>query len=203
MNDDEILVADECNHRIQQFNVQTGNFVKCFGKSGTGDGEFKIPSSVCIRSEGDFIAVAEYVNSRVQVLTMDGELVLKFGDSGSERLDNPLGCVCHENKFFVTDSNNNCVKVFDGSGKFLYKFGGKGNGDGQFFEPMGLCIDKYGNVLVCDSMNHRIQQFTLEGTFTGKTSANLELQWPWGVATMPDGRVLISDWLAKEVYILK
>ena len=32
LNGDEILVADECNHRIQQLNVQTGNFVKSFGK---------------------------------------------------------------------------------------------------------------------------------------------------------------------------
>ena len=36
LNDDNILVADEVNHRIQQFNVQTGNFVKSFGKKGTG-----------------------------------------------------------------------------------------------------------------------------------------------------------------------
>ena len=203
LNDNEILVADEGNYRIHQFNVQTGTFVKCFGKEGTGDGEFKSPTSVCIRSEGHFVVVAEYNNSRVQVLTMDGEPVLKFGDSGSEKLDEPTGCVCHENKFIVTDKGNNCVKVFDGSGKFLYKFGEKGNADGQFDMPWGLCIDKYGNVLVCDGWNDRIQQFTLEGTFTGKTSANVKLQLPWGVATMPDDRVLISDYDAKEVYILK
>ena len=41
LNDDEILVADDGNHPIQQFNVQTGNFVKSFGRKGTGDGEFK------------------------------------------------------------------------------------------------------------------------------------------------------------------
>ena len=203
LNDDEILVADALNHRIQQFNVQTGNFVKCFGKKGTGDGEFQNPSSVCIRSEGDFVVVAEFVNSRVQVLTLDGEPVLKFGDSGSEELDQPIGCVCHENKFIVTDKGNNCVKVFDGSGKFLYKIGEGGNADGQFKVPVGLCIDKYGNVLAADRLNHRIQQFTLEGTFIGKTSANVKLQLPWGVGTMPDDRVLISDYHAKEVYILK
>ena len=203
LNDDEILVADECNHRIQQFNVQTGNFVKCFGKKGTGDGELKNPVSVCIRSEGNFVVVADCFNSRVQVLTVDGEPVLKFGDSGSERLDHPIGCVCRENKFIVTDYRNNCVKVFDGSGKFLYKFGEKGNADGQFIQPWGLCIDKYGNVLVCDWCNHRIQQFTLEGTFTGKTSSNVKLERPWGVATLADDRVLISDHHAKEVYILK
>ena len=203
LNDDEILVADQWNHRIQRFNVQTGTFVKCFGRKGTGDGEFESPISVCIRSEGHFVVVAEYNNRRVQVLTMDGEPVLKFGDSGSEKLDYPISCVCHENKFIVSDIGNNCVKVFDGSGKFLYKFGEKGNADGQLRKPYGLCIDKYGNVLVCDARNYRIQQFTLEGTFTGKTSTNLKLQCPWGIATMPDDRVFISDHTAKEVYILK
>ena len=107
-NDDEILVADECNHRIQQLNVQTGNFVKSFGKQGSGDGEFKIPTSVCISSDGCFIVVAEYENSRIQVFTMDGEPVFKFGDSGPERLDNPLVCICCVDKFIVTDLDNNC-----------------------------------------------------------------------------------------------
>ena len=34
LNDDHILVADEGNHRIQKFNVHTGNLVKGFGKYG-------------------------------------------------------------------------------------------------------------------------------------------------------------------------
>ena len=55
-----------------------------FGKQGSGDGEFKIPTSVCISSDGCFIVVAEYENSRIQVSTMDGEPVFKFGDSGPE-----------------------------------------------------------------------------------------------------------------------
>ena len=49
-NDDEILVADECNHRIQQWNVQTGNFMKNFGKTNL----FRISLS--------FIILLIYVN---------------------------------------------------------------------------------------------------------------------------------------------
>ena len=201
LNDDEILVADQCNHRIQQLNVQTGNFVKSFGKEGSGDGEFVSPVGVCITGDGRFIVVTEFANSRIQVFTMDGEPVFKFGDSGPERLDHPLSCVCYEEKFIVTDRNNNCVKVFDGKGQFLYKFGEKGNGDGQLNSPCGLCVDKHGNLLVCDPINGRIQQFSLEGTFTGKTSAKVTLRGPWGVATMLDDRILISEYHKKEVKI--
>ena len=203
VNDDEILVADECNHRIQQLNVQTGNFVKSFGKKGSGDGEFKNPVSVCITSDGRFIVVADFNNSRIQVFTMDGEPVFKFGDSGPERLDHPTDCVCYEEKFIVTDKSNNCVKVFDGKGQFLYKFGEKGNGDGQLNLPFGLCVDKHKNVFFCDKGNNRIQQFTVEGTFTGKTNTNIKFRWPWSVAPMLDDRILVTDYKGKEVYILK
>ena len=203
LNDDEILVADECNHRIQQLNVQTGNFVKSFGKEGSGDGEFENPVCVCITSDGRFIVVADHDNSRIQVFTMDGEPAFKFGDSGPERLDHPFSCVCYEEKFFVTEFNNNWVKVFDGKGQFLYKFGEKGNGDEQLIQPNRLCVDKHGNLLIGDMVNGRIQQFSLEGTFSGETSAKVNPMLPWGVTTMPDDRILISEFYEKEVKILK
>ncbi|XP_058970555.2 E3 ubiquitin-protein ligase TRIM71-like [Pocillopora verrucosa] len=203
INDDEILVADQLNHRIQQLNVQTGNFVKSFGKKGSGDGEFTNPVSVCTTSDGCFIVVTEYVNSRIQVFTMDSEPVFKFGDSGPEKLDRPVSCVYCKEKFFVTDLRNNCVKVFDGKGQFLYKFGEKGNGDGQIYSPYGLCVDKDNNIFLCEKGNNRVEQFTLEGTFIGKTSTNIQFGWPWSVTPMLDGRILVTDFKEKEVYVLK
>ncbi|XP_022807295.1 E3 ubiquitin-protein ligase TRIM71-like [Stylophora pistillata] len=203
VNDDEILVADECNHRIQRFNIQTGKCVKSFGKEGSGDGKLKFPTSVCITSDGRFIVVVDNGNSRIQMFTMDGKPVLKFGDGGPERLDQPLGCVCYEDKFIVTDRKNDCVKVFDEEGQFLYKFGEKGNGDGQLAQPYGLCTDKDGNVLVCDMLNNRIQMFSLEGKFIRKTSTDLKIQFPWGVTTTPDGQILVTDYNGLEVYTLK
>ena len=41
VNDNEILISDELNHRIQHINIQTGTVVKSFGKCGAGKGEFK------------------------------------------------------------------------------------------------------------------------------------------------------------------
>ena len=73
--------------------------MKSFGKQGSGDGEFKIPTSVCISSDGRFIAGAEYENSRIQVFTVDGEPVFKFGDSG------PVGWIIRSFAF-VTRTNS-------------------------------------------------------------------------------------------------
>ena len=203
LNDDNILVVDELNHRIQQFNVQTGNSVKRFGKRGTRDGEFKNPNSVCLDEEGRVI-VADFYNNRIQVLSQDGESLFKFGDSGPEILNNPTACIYHENKFIVSDWGNNCLKVFDNSGKFLYKIGEHGKGDGQFKGPHGLCLQKCGNhhnLLVCNRGNGRVDQFTVEGCFTGKTV--VKLQDPTVITTTPDGLILVIDFQTKKIHILK
>ena len=201
INDDEILVADQWNHRVQQFNVHSAqNLVNSFGQCGTGDGNFKNPVGVCIDDERRII-VSEYNNHRVQILTRDGVAMLKFGDSGLEKLKNPVGCVCYKNMFIVADSGNGCLKIFNSSGKFLRKIGEKGNEEGQFLTPYGVCVDQHGNILVSDKESGHVQQFTVEGHFTGKTVK--KLIWPWGMATMPDGRILVCDCTAGKVLFLK
>ena len=204
LNDDNILVADQLNHRIQQFNVQTGKFVKSFGKYGEKDGEFQYPVSVCVDDDGR-VVVADCFNYRVQVLSQYGEPLLKFGDSGPEKLKHPFECIYHENKFIVSDWHNNSVKFYDNTGKFLYKIREPRQGDGQLLGPCGLCLQKCGdhhNLLVCDRKNGRVDQLTLDGWFTGKT--DYKFKGIRGISTTPDGLILASDGReANKVYILK
>ena len=200
LNDNEILVSDQGNHRIQQVNVQTGNVVKSFGKYGAAKGEFSSPIDVRL-DEQHRIVVTEYDNQRIQVITQEGETIIMFGDSGPEKLNYPSNCIPYKNMFLVSDSDNNCIKVFDQSGTFLYKFGKIGNPDGKFLMPRGLLLDSSNNLLVCDCYNNRVQQFSLDGRFTGKTTTDLPR--PVEIATAPDGRILVTSIAAKKVYVLK
>ena len=201
INDDEILVAEQENNRVQQFNLHSEqNFVNSFGRYGNGDGNFKNPVSVCMDDERRII-VSDFNNHRVQVLTRDGAPMFKFGDGGPKKLNNPVGCVCYKNMYIVADSKNSCLKIFNSSGNFLRKIGEKGNEGGQFLMPYGVCVDQHGNILVGDRESGHIQQFTIEGRFTGKTVT--KLNWPWGMATMPDGRILVCDFSAGKVLLLK
>ena len=203
LNDDNILVVDELNHRIQQFNVQTGNSVKRFGVRGIRGAEFQNPTCVRLNDEGRVI-VADHFNNRVQVLSQDGEPLFQFGNSGPEKLRKPRSCIYHESKFIVSDWGNNCLKVFDKTGKFLYKIGEPGKADGQMEGPHGLCLQKCGNhhnLLVCNRANGRVDQFTVDGCFTGKTV--VELQDPTRITTTPDGLILVTDYKTKKIHILK
>ena len=46
-------------------------------------------------------------------------------------------------------------------------FMNEGSNDGQFDCPVGLVIDKYNQLIVCDSTNPRLELFTLSGKFLG------------------------------------
>ena len=94
---------------------------------------------------------------------------------------------------------NHCITAFDKSGTFLHKFGKKGNQEGQFDCPIGLLIDSSNNLLVCDRFNNRVQQFSLDGRFTGKSITHLP--HPRGIAATPDGRILVTT--PEKVFILK
>ena len=205
VDDHNVLVADECNHRIQQFNILAGNVVRVFGSEGSGDGELRNPVGVCLDDEGR-VVVADFINNRIQIFTKEGKPALSFGDSCSDRekLNRPPGCIFHENNFIVSDIRKNCLKVFDRSGRFLRKIEKQGKDAGQLNLPWSLCVEKCGNhrnILVCDRWNNRIVLFSDEGSFAGKTV--VELPDPVGIATAPDGRILVTIYEGKRVIILK
>ena len=76
--------------------------------------------------------------------------------------------------------------------------------DGQLNGPWGLCVQKCGdhhNLLVCNAGNGPVDQFTVEGCFTGKTV--YKLQDPKGITTTPGGLILVTDCKTKKIHILK
>ena len=200
LNDNEVLIADNDNDRVQRLNINTGTVVESFGKKGREKGEFGMPIDVTVDDE-ERIVVTEYRNGRIQVMSKEGESIFTFGDKGPEKLLWPTCCILYQNRFLVSDTGNHCIKAFDQSGTFLYKFGKEGNQDGQFNWPRGLLVDSSDNLLVCDFGNNRVQQFSLDGRFTGKSITRLSQ--PTAILTATDGRILVTSYDEKKVYILK
>ena len=76
-------------------------------------------------------------------------------------------------------------------------FGHKGSDKGQFVWPWDVACDRYGNVYVADSGNHRIQVFTAEGKFLrmfgGRGRGRGELCDPRGVTVDTNDLVYVSN----------
>ena len=200
LNDNEVLIADSGNCRIHRLNIQTGTVVKSFGKEGRQKGEFEVPKDVTVDDE-ERIVVTEWGNNRIQVMSKEGESVFTFGDRGPEKLGHPTCCIPYKKMFLVTDAGNHCIKAFDQSGTFLYKFSREGYQDGKFKWPHGFLVDSPNNLLVCDSGNNRVQQFSLDGRFAGKSITPLST--PVAITKAPDGRILVTSNDKEKVYILR
>ena len=197
LNDDEILITDTGNRRITQINIQTGTVVTTLGRA-VEEGGFHFPFDVCLDEERR-IVVTEIFSGRIQVMSREGETISIFGNIGPEKLNLPMCCLPYKDKFFISDGRDDCIKAFDKSGTFLRKFGKRGDQDGQFIHPNGLLIDSFNNLLVCDRRNNRVQQFSLDGRFAGKSITHLP--HPHGIAATPDGHILVTT--PKNIFILK
>ena len=59
------------------------------------------------------------------------------------------------------------------------KFGGSGQGDGEFFRPTSVAVDKDGHIYVTDFKNDRLQVFDSQGNFVTKLLGEATLS-KWG-----------------------
>ena len=193
---DNLLVVDSRNNRIQQF-TRTGQFMRTFVAKGELGGNLICPLGISTSPDGNFI-VADAGNKRVVVFTPEGRVLLTLhGDQF-----NPFHCVSHGNRYFVSDECRHCIKVFSDQGDFLYQFGREGTGDGEFGRPLGLAVDNLGRLVVCDSGNHRIQLFQLDGSFWCKFGRQPSFNHPVSVAVLSDGKLAVTQMGGRNVQLL-
>lgn len=109
--------------------------------------------------QSDVIKVASKVNGGKPTLSyyIQGDL--------SNPLDKPMDVTKIGQYVYVTDTNHQQVQVFDSTGTPFFKFGKKGDGEGQFQFPYGIAGDKDGNVYVADLYNDNISIFSQKGKF--------------------------------------
>ena len=109
--EDNIWVADACNHRIQVFDTE-GNLIKLWGVEGSEPGRLYYPYDILLTPDGN-ILVCEYGNNRVQKFTPDGRSLGCWGMEGRKQgqLHNPWALVLDGNgKVHVLDTNNHRVQ---------------------------------------------------------------------------------------------
>jgi len=97
---------------------------------------------------------------------------------------------------YVTDLGNRRIEKFDNNGNFLFTFGTKGSGDGQFNAPTGLAVTS-DSIYVVDNAQNNIQKFDSTGKFVTKWgsqgSNHGQFLLPQGVAVDPTGDVYVVD----------
>ncbi|MCI0776432.1 MAG: NHL repeat-containing protein, partial [Chloroflexi bacterium] len=119
-SDDELLVSDHLNARIQKFSGD-GKHLATFGEPGSGDGQLNLPWGICVDAAGN-VYVADWGNDRIVKFSADGKFLANFGSSGrgNGEFDAPADvCVDTDGYIYVADWGNQRIQVLDSDGGFV------------------------------------------------------------------------------------
>ena len=207
--DGRIFVADTHYHRVLIYS-RDGELLDSFGKLGSGDGEFQLPTDVAFDAAG-FIYVSEYHdNDRVTKWSPELKFVQAIGMEPVDgvRLRRPAAIdIDAEQTLWVADACNHRVVRFSLDGEVLSWFGGFGSEPGQLRYPYDLRVTSDDNLLVCEYEGNRLQWFDKQGRSLrcwGSPGRELgQLSAPWGAAFGPKGRLYVLDSLNSRVQIVK
>lgn len=136
-------------------------------------------------------------SSAEMVLEPDANIQLPSGVTGDL-------AVLEDGSFYIVDKMNHRILHVSQQGDVLHTLGGYGADDGEFNEPWGLDVDRFGNLYVADTWNHRIQKFDPNGEhvrtwgrFGQSSPFDLAGQGafygPRDVAVGPDERLYVTD----------
>jgi DNA-binding beta-propeller fold protein YncE len=181
-----VCYFDRVHHKFQRW-------------SRIGKLSFQSPVAVVKRDDDFFVADS----ALGMVIAFDREGKLRFTITNS--LARPVALALTTNEILVADSQLHRVAAFDLQGGFLFQFGRRGAGPGEFNFPTHLAVDGQGHVFVTDSMNSRIQMFDAQGHFLGLIGApgdaSGHFNRPKGVAADSFGHIYVVDAMFDNVQI--
>ncbi len=161
------------SYQWEECNLAGGECAPILGAVNAGytiryvnEGHTLVAQVTASNAAGSIVAVSAH-SGEVPVTPPIPTFYTQIKGKGSGQLKGPIGVVYSDSasQFYVTDTGNNRVLIFNKRGEEERSFGSTGHGIEQFKEPTGVAVNREGDVFVADSGNYRIQEFTSSGAY--------------------------------------
>ena len=152
------------------------------------------PINISLDDEGNKF-VTDTMLDQINVFDRNDNKTKLYGGQGEFK---PGDVAIVADKLYVTDLRNHQIRVLDkATGQKVYTIGEVGSAGGQLFHPTNLAIAKNGNILVSDTTNFRISEFTPDGRYVrqiGEIGTRIgKFARPKGIAVDREGNIYVVD----------
>jgi len=194
--DGTLYVVDKSG-RIQLFSSD-GSYISQFSLPQIDAG---YPTGLSVAANGE-IYVADTHYHRVLIFSAAGEPIGSFGSFGQgdgEFIYPTDIAFSGDGRIFVSEyGGNDRISAFTEDGKFQFSFSQLGSGKGDLSRPSALCVDQGRRRLyVANACNHRIQIYDFDGHLQGTIGTvgrgQGELRYPYDLALLSDGRLMVCE----------
>jgi len=175
------------------------------GSAGTAEGQISEPIGITTTGGQNFFVV-ERVNNRVEKFGPQGEVLAKFGSTGSEagQLKEPTAIAYTPiggGYLWVADTGNNRIAAWTTSYAFSRQYGKEGSGQAEFKKPVAIEADAEGNVYIGELGNQRVQELSRGGDFITRFGGSGEFEFsnPSGIFLNAAGGLWVTDSGGDEV----
>jgi DNA-binding beta-propeller fold protein YncE len=204
-----VYVTDQGSHLVQQFRPD-GTWMRDIGTAGTRPGELSAIGAVTVTGD-NHVVVADGGSNRIVRFDVFGNFLgswggpgtalgkFHFGAGGGNDAAAGGGLAASGSTLFIVDTGNDRVVRFNAQG---------GNGaeivpPGTLQNPRGVAV-RGTRMLVADDQHHRVAAFDTGGHLLASIGAGQgagpgQLNFPYGVAIDPQGRVFVADDLNHRV----
>ena len=175
-----------------------------------GDGSPAIladPFGIAVAEDGNVYVADAGESNNIRKITPEGVSTLAGGSEGfadgtgrDASFNTPSGlAIDADGNLYVADTGNNRIRKVTPQGvvSTIAGDGTAGYVDGaaaqaRFNGPIGVAVDKQGNVYVADTYNDRLRKISADGQVTTLASSEV-FDTPCGVAVAQDGSVFVAD----------
>src|SRR5581483_4947440 len=178
-----------------------------FNNGKNTDARFADPFGIAIDSKGNIFVADAGNNNLIRKIAADGQVStfagggegFKDGQGANASFNTPSAlAIDSKDNLYVADTGNNAIRKISPTGvvETLAGDGNVGYKDGQgksaeFNAPVGIAVDREGNVYVADSYNDRIREISIDGAVKtiagGSTTGNSDGQGSSALFDTPCG----------------
>ncbi len=122
------------------------------------------PLTLSIDKVGKRLFLSDAASKKIYVLDLSGKLLFSFGSGSGGMFNLPISIAINsKGNIVVVDAFEANVQIFDSAGKFLRRFGKRGDAPGDLQLPKSVAVDSADNIYVVDGRSHAVFIFNQQG----------------------------------------